>query len=139
VLSTADDPPLPRVGILSRRVQMRLDNIVGKLELRLGPKPVPQWTPFANQASRDADPAAIAALAKALADKQPAVDRCYDGARGSVRAIVALGADGVVTGARVGGLGDRTAERCIATALTGVRAPPPPAALELACDFARGG
>jgi len=58
---------------------------------------------------------------------------------GSLRAMLAVDAEGALTSVRVGGLGDKTIEACVENAVTGLRVVlPSEVSGELACDLSRG-
>lgn len=105
-------------------------------------EPIPEpaaWTPFAaTTAAVPAgvlDPIAIAFQRVIPRDK---VAACYGDRSGSLRSIVRLAVDGSVIGARTGGLGDGAAERCISSALVGLRGEPVGLISELSCDIVHG-
>ena len=99
-----------------------------------------EWTPFAAEPPvADVPPQVTTAVTTAVRDRMPAIEHCFDGARGIVRAMLAFDASGTLSGLRTGGLGESTVEACVATALSGLAIAPSPHALELACDIARGG
>ena len=107
---------------------------------RLDTKP---WTPFAIAFDRPARAAAPIARATeaAVRTKLAAIDACFakSAAKGSLRALLQLDADGRPTLARLGGLGDAGGETCAAQALAGLRVmAPSPLLAEIACDLSRG-
>jgi hypothetical protein len=108
----------------------------------LGLHPGAPWTPFAlgdEPASRSA-PAIARATEGAIRRSLSTIAGCFAGPapRGSLRAMLAVRADGTIDSARTGGLGD-VVEACVARRLAELRVLTPgrePA--EVACDFARG-
>lgn len=101
------------------------------------------WTPFALDSSPPLDTAPTIARATegALRARMAAIEACFTGPAptGSLRAMLELDAGGGLTEARVGGLGDRTSEACVAKALDGMHVVTPTAdAAEVACDLSRG-
>jgi hypothetical protein len=107
---------------------------------RLDDKP---WTPFAiafDRPSRAAIPIARATEA-AIRGKLGAIDACFakSPAKGSLRAMIQLDAEGRPTAARLGGLGDAAGERCAAKVLADLHVlAPSPLLAEIACDLSRG-
>ena len=102
-----------------------------------------EWTPFATEppllADADAKPV-VEAVTASVRSRLAAVEHCFDGARGAVRAMIAIDPSGRIESTRAGGIGDSAIERCIATAISGFTvAPPPVQGVEVACDFTRGG
>lgn len=101
------------------------------------------WTPYAIET---APPTATAttvahAVEAALRTRRVRLDACFTAAApvGSLRAMLEIDASGALTATRVGGLGDRGGEDCIARALDGLTVVMPKAeAAEIACDLARG-
>lgn len=105
--------------------------------------PVPPWTPFAiDSIEGSTDTVKIARAAEgALRTKLGAIDACFASSpvTGSLRALLALDADGELGSVRAGGLGDKALEACVENAVTGLRVVTPVSeAVELACDLSRG-
>jgi len=101
-----------------------------------------EWTPFAGEPPllADADAAPFVELVTGVVrERLASVEHCFDGARGAVRAMIAIDPSGRVESTRAGGIGDSAIERCIATAVSNFTVTPPPRAIEVACDFTRGG
>ena len=97
------------------------------------------WFPYAR---RDPVPEAIAApvaiAAKAmLAQHLPELDICLAGKVGSVSAMLDIATDGTIT-ARVGGIGHRPTEDCIAEAVGKLRLPGGDQPVELECGLSSG-
>lgn len=107
------------------------------------PGPPEQWTPLAL-ASKAYDEAATADAGRDVGAKimgaLPEFERCLatTDTTGSIRVLLAHGSDGAVTTIRVGGLGDLTADRCIADAVRALKITVPAGTAELACDVVRG-
>jgi len=101
-----------------------------------------EWTPFAA-GEIHAEPArataTAAAVTAAVRARMPAVEACFDGARGAVRAMFAISGGRARGTPRVGGLGDSAVEACLGTALAGLVLASTTADAEIACDLARGG
>ncbi len=101
------------------------------------------WTPFALDRSPPLDTAPTIARATEgpLRARMAAIGACFPGLAptGSLRAMLELDAGGSLIAARVGGLGDEPIERCVASALEGLRVMTPAAdSVEVACDLSRG-
>ncbi|MEJ7599220.1 MAG: hypothetical protein WKG01_15040 [Kofleriaceae bacterium] len=102
------------------------------------------WTPFAiasDGAPRATGVHAARATEAALRTKLGAIDACFarSAARGSLRAVLALDAEGRLSSLRLGGLGDAEGERCATRVITNLQVLVPSSALvEVACDLARG-
>lgn len=102
-------------------------------------RPLREWTPFAIAAGATDDAATVVeAATRAMEERLRAVERCYDGATGTLRAMLELDAKGTLASLRTGGIGDVTIENCAAKALADVSVQTE-RPIELACDFARGG
>ena len=100
-----------------------------------------EWTPFAAEGTATDDLAkpivdAVTTLSRA---RLPAVEQCFDGATGAVRAVIGFDMWGRIKSLRAGGIGDSTIETCIETALGDFTVSEPKAPVEVACDFTRGG
>jgi hypothetical protein len=96
-----------------------------------------EWTPFAAS-TQPSDAAPVEATAAGVRGRISAIDTCFDGARGAVRAMIAFDARGKVAAIRTGGIGDSAMELCIGRELAGITVPAGPA-VEIACDITRGG
>lgn len=134
--------PAPRDGnqvqVTARiRIEHRADPFARRRAARV-PR---EWTPFAAEAAGPAEGAAalVAAVTTHARSRLAAIEHCFDGARGAVRAMIAIRANGGVETTRAGGLGDSAIEQCIGLALGGLAIAPPLRPVEIACDFARGG
>jgi hypothetical protein len=100
-----------------------------------------EWTPFAAESIADAETArfVIKPVADGVTERLPAIDTCFDGAKGAVRVIITLATTGFQKTARAGGLGDTAIESCIAAAVSEVAGSLLPEVVEVACDITRGG
>ena len=113
---------------------------------RTGPAPVPSsrpWTPFAIETAPPIATATTVAHATeaAIRARLATLDACFTAPSpvGSIRAMLEIDAAGALTAARVGGLGDRGGEACLARALDGLTVVMPTTEpVEVACDLARG-
>ena len=101
---------------------------------------VREWTPFAHgPTASEADAKHVVdAVTTAVRARMTALEQCFDGARGAVRAMLAFDVAGRSAGVRAGGIGDSAIEQCVATALGSISVAAF-APLEVACDFTRGG
>ena len=98
-----------------------------------------EWTPFAFITQPEASVAqTVEGVTTAVRDRLSSIDRCFDGARGVVRAMIELNEAGHTEKLRIGGIGETAIEGCVEKALAGitVNAGPP---VEIACDVTRGG
>ncbi|HEU0036048.1 MAG TPA: hypothetical protein VFQ53_35795 [Kofleriaceae bacterium] len=86
--------------------------------------------PVATPVARDVRGALLERLGK--------IDACFRGTAGSLVAMVRVGGDGKAI-ARVGGLGKRDIEDCVAGVLAGMTAGAPSQPVELECGFASEG
>jgi hypothetical protein len=101
-------------------------------------RPTTEWTPFAiDDATSEPAAATIEAVKTAVTARMPEIEGCFDGARGAVRAMIAIDATGAIKSRRAGGIGDASIETCIATKLAGFTVAPG-SAVEVACDVTRG-
>ncbi len=101
-----------------------------------------EWTPFATTdivASPEVAKPVAEAVTAAVRERMAEVERCLDGARGAVRAILAIDSRGAVTAVRSGGIGDSAIDACIASRLGELTVPAPAEDVEVACDITRGG
>lgn len=101
------------------------------------------WTPFALDPIEAEGVSAQVARATegALRGRLAAIDACFASSpvTGSLRAMLAVDADGALTSVRAGGLGEKTIEACVENAVTGMRVMlPSEVSGELACDLSRG-
>ncbi len=103
------------------------------------PAPPTGWTPYAVvRAPQPADPSTIEAMQTEVRAHLAELDACFGAARGSVRAMISITADGHVQRARVGGLGVQAPEVCLERAIQKLAVTAPAAPVELACDLVRG-
>lgn len=105
--------------------------------------PVAPWTPFALDPAEAASVSEQAARAAegAMRGKLAAIEACFASSpvTGSLRAMLAVDADGALTSVRAGGLGDKALEACVENAVTGMRVLlPSEVSGEIACDLSRG-
>jgi hypothetical protein len=105
--------------------------------------PPPPWTPFASDPAEAMSVGERAARAAegAMRKKLAAIDACFASSpvTGSLRAMLAVDADGALTSVRAGGLGDKAIEACVENAVTGLRVMlPSEESGEIACDLSRG-
>jgi hypothetical protein len=100
------------------------------------------WTPFAHTgASTPAAAGAARVSEAAMRARLAAMEACFTGPTptGSLRVMLDLDVMGELGTVRVGGLGDAAVEACLAGSLAGLHVVTPiPAAVEVACDVARG-
>jgi hypothetical protein len=101
---------------------------------------VTAWTPYAlrDALAPEADslPVAIAVRAE-LAKRLAQVDLCLTGKTGSVVAMLEVAGDGSAR-SRVGGIGHKPTEDCIASAIADVRVAAPSQSVEIECGFGAG-
>ncbi|MEO7095054.1 MAG: hypothetical protein ABI175_17475, partial [Polyangiales bacterium] len=103
------------------------------------PPPPNAWTPYAVvHAPQPADPSTVDAVQVEIRARLAELEACFATTNGSVRALIGITADGHVQRARVGGLGVRGPEVCLARALQKLAIVAPAAPVELACDLVRG-
>jgi len=105
-------------------------------------EPAEPWTPFARTSA--SSPAAVGAARvseAAVRARVAEMEKCFSGPTptGSIRVMLELDVMGELGAVRIGGLGDAAVEACLAGSLAGLHVVTPiPAAVEVACDVARG-
>lgn len=104
--------------------------------------PAEPWTPYAKDVKPSRSNAETTArlTERAVRTKLAPIAACFSGAAptGSLRAMLAVGADGKVQRVRIGGLADPASEHCIAGVLSGLVVTTEPSDTEVACDLSRG-
>lgn len=104
--------------------------------------PAVPWTPYSVEgSSQDASATGVARLTeRALRARLDPLAACFTGAAptGSLRAMIAIDAEGTVHRARVGGLGDAGSESCMVKALASLQIARGNIDAEIACDLSRG-
>lgn len=111
-----------------------------KPDIAIEPDP---WTPFAigTTPPTPTAPGAARATEAAVRQRLGTIDTCFatPGSTGSLRILVELDISGDLASVRVGGIGNKEAERCAAKALAGLHVMTPAQEhVEVACDLARG-
>ncbi len=97
--------------------------------------PIPSgWFPYARRGETPGDIASpLASKANlGLTEKLADLDLCLTGKTGSLSIMLEVATTGVVS-ARVGGIGDRASEQCVAKLATRLELPPPAQLAELEC------
>jgi len=96
------------------------------------------WTPYAAHAKlapADIATPVAAAVSSELAKRLAKVDLCLTGKSGSVVAMLEIATDGSLRTSRIGGIGHKPAEDCIATAIRDLRVKAPSRPVEIECGF----
>jgi len=122
----------PRVARTARRKEVLSD----MEELPIVPH---GWFPYALMGESQAEVAApIAQQANlALVEKLGDLDLCLTGKTGSVSIMIEVAKTGAIT-PRVGGIGHRPTEQCIAKIVAGLALPRPAQVVELECGLSAG-
>jgi hypothetical protein len=96
------------------------------------------WFPYAQVAGQDDRAAPVAAAARtALAARLVDLDRCLTGTTGSASVMLQVTKDGALT-ARVGGIGHRPTEQCLAEVVEKLKLPPAEDVVEIECGLSAG-
>ncbi|MBX3155668.1 MAG: AgmX/PglI C-terminal domain-containing protein [Deltaproteobacteria bacterium] len=100
------------------------------------------WTPFTSVTEIPASaPVAAQATENVVRQALPDLDKCFPAftPSGSLRAMLSIDPAGDVSALRLGGLGDKPSEDCMAKVLIKLRVVTPTTEnVEIACDIARG-
>ncbi|MDX2088347.1 MAG: hypothetical protein SFX73_10880 [Kofleriaceae bacterium] len=129
---------------VSVRVKLDPSALVARTpEEEASPKTSEPWTPYAIEVAEAlaSTPQIARSMELALRERGPTFARCFASSRatGSLRALAEVDAHGRVVATRVGGIGDRALETCIAAAFTNLTVSTPTTdAVEIACDLSRG-